>query len=67
MKSLITIVGGVLLTLSSVTASDARLHAKGQSPVQSEANYSRSDYDTTRDSTRDPNCTVWGHHITPCE
>jgi len=36
MKTFITIVGGLLLTLSCVTASDARSHAKRQAATQSE-------------------------------
>ena len=39
MKTFITIVGGGLLALSCVTASDARLHAKRQAPTQSEPSY----------------------------
>ena len=36
MKTFIAIVGGLLLTLSSATASDARQHANRQAPTQSE-------------------------------
>ena len=36
MKTFLTIVGGVLLALSCVTAADAKLHAKRQAPTQSE-------------------------------
>ena len=49
MKTFIKVIGAGLLTLSCVTASDARSHAKRHSPIQSEADYYRSDYDTTRD------------------
>jgi len=54
MKTFVTVVGGVLLALSCVTASDARSHAKRQAPTQSEAVYDRSDSNTTRD--RDNSC-----------
>ena len=54
MKTFVTIVCGVLLALSCVTASDARQHAKRLSTSQSEAVYDRSDSNTTRD--RDNSC-----------
>jgi len=47
MKTFITVIGAGLLTLSSVTASDARSHVKRNSPIQSEQGYYRSDYDNT--------------------
>ena len=49
MKTFLTVVGGALLALSCVTASDARPHAKQQTPTQS-----GSGYDTTGD--RDSSC-----------
>ena len=49
MKTFIRVIGAGLLTLSCVTASDARSHAKRHSPIQNEADYNRSDYDTVRD------------------
>ena len=36
MKTFVTIVGGVLLALACVTASDARQNVKRQAPTQSE-------------------------------
>ncbi len=36
MKTFVTLVGGLLLTLSCATASDARQQAKRQAPTQSE-------------------------------
>ncbi len=39
MKTFVIVVGGVLLALSCVTASDARSHAKRQAPTQSEPSY----------------------------
>ena len=39
MKTFVAIVGGVLLALSCVTTSDARVHAKRQAPTQSEPSY----------------------------
>ena len=39
MKTFITIVGGLLLTLSCATASDARQQAKRQAPTQGEPSY----------------------------
>ena len=50
MKTFVTVVGGVLLALSCVTASDARSHAKRQAPTQSEPTY----YDQERG--RDSSC-----------
>ena len=49
MRSLTTIAGAVLLVLSAVTASDARVRSKRQAPAQSERSYYGSDYNTTRD------------------
>ncbi len=54
MRPSITIMGAGLLVLSYATVSDARSHGKGQSPTQSEADYYRSNIDTTRD--RDGSC-----------
>ncbi len=54
MRFFITIAGAVLLVLSSVTASDARLHAKRQAPTQSELSYYGSNSDTVR--SRDISC-----------
>jgi hypothetical protein len=39
MKTLTAIMGGLLLTLSCVTASDARVHAKRQAQDQSQPTY----------------------------
>ena len=50
MKTFVTVLGGVLLALSCVTASDARSHAKRQAPTQSEPTY----YDQERG--RDSSC-----------
>ena len=50
MKTFLTIVGGILLALSCVTASDARQNAKRQAPTQSEPTY----YDQERG--RDSSC-----------
>jgi hypothetical protein len=50
MKTFVTVVGGALLALSSVTVSDARPHAQRQAPAQSEPTY----YDQERG--RDSSC-----------
>ena len=50
MKTFLTIVGGVLLALACVTASDARQNVKRQAPTQSEPTY----YDQERG--RDSSC-----------
>ena len=54
MKTFVTISGGILLALSCVATSDARLHAKRQAPTQIEPSYYGSYYDTARD--RDSSC-----------
>jgi hypothetical protein len=53
MKIFVTVVGGALLALSCVTASDARQHTNRKAPTQSESYY-RLDYYPARD--RDGSC-----------
>ena len=48
MRTFVTVAGSVLLTVSCVTASDARQHARQQSPTQSQTIYNNSDYNNTR-------------------
>ncbi len=58
MKSFITIAGAVLLVLSSVTTSDARVHVKRQAQTQSGPSDYGLDYNTARD--RDNSCAAVG-------
>jgi len=54
-KMFLTLSASMLLVAASVMTSDARPHANRHEPTQVES---------TRGSD---NCTVWGHHIYPCE
>lgn len=70
MKTFFTILGGILLALSIVTTSDARPHNKRLGPNRNEALYYEPDYnfEPGQKTTRGlDSCTVWGHHIYPCE
>jgi hypothetical protein len=48
MRTFIKIAGSVLLTVSCVTASDARQHARQQPTTQRQTIYDNSDYNNTR-------------------
>jgi hypothetical protein len=58
MKTFLTIVSGVLLALSCVTASDARQNVKRQAPTQNKPTY----YDQERDRPSPSEPSVWGAH-----
>ncbi len=55
MKTFVTISGGILLALSCVATSDARLHANRQAPTQSEPSNYNPDQDSEI-STLDNSC-----------
>jgi hypothetical protein len=68
MKTFLTLVGGVLLVLSCVTASDARSHATQQGPSLDNCSVWGHPCEgaTQVESARGlDNCMAWGHHI--CE
>ena len=54
-KAFLTFTASLLLVAASVMSSDARPHANRHQPTQVES------------ARGSDNCTVWGHHIYPCE
>ncbi len=54
-KTFLTFSASMLLVAASVISSDAKPHANRHEPTQVES------------AAGSDNCSVWGHHIYPCE
>ena len=56
MKTFVTVVGGIFLAVSCVTASDARPQPNREGPTQSEPPYSDADYSQRNTRNWDNSC-----------